>query len=91
MILKFDVEMICFSFEFDVSSIEWALPSPPKYHTFEEVPGIKVSPVLKRASRKATMGTKQERDAAFLKKIAYLADLQKKAKKKAEKEKHSAH
>ena len=29
--------------EFDVSSLEWALPSPPKYHTFEEVPGIKVT------------------------------------------------
>jgi cytochrome c oxidase subunit 1 len=34
--------------EFDVSSIEWALPSPPKYHTFEEVPAIKVTSQLER-------------------------------------------
>ena len=34
--------------EFDVSSLEWALPSPPKYHTFEEVPAIKVTSQLER-------------------------------------------
>jgi heme/copper-type cytochrome/quinol oxidase subunit 1 len=26
------------------STIEWLLPSPPSFHTFEEIPSIKASP-----------------------------------------------